>query len=172
MRRHSAIMPGYDCRTECKHEKKGEHGIHGDEWHYAVIVDLIALSLTVYTDIFPPTVARWNADLPIEERRHGADLTFHVGFPTNREEMRDYNPTVWGKACLHVGRCDDSSTTALGADKFFRDHGDPRQFEQAEGFWKALEAHLQEREEGIRNARVDLDWHRCNGCDGVGVVRR
>jgi hypothetical protein len=174
VRRHSEIVPGYDCFNECKHPSKGNHGIHGDEWHYVVVSDdgHIALALTVYTDIYPPTVEKWQRDSerPIEERRSGTDLTYHVGFSTTRGEMRDYDPKTWGSECPHVGRCDASRTTALGAGEFFRAHGDSNQFEQAESFWAALEEKLAEREGEFRGERVDLAWRRCRGCDGLGVV--
>jgi hypothetical protein len=59
MKRESFQRPGYDCMfAPCQHERKGDHGIHGEEWVFVSIANdrQTALVLTVYTDIFPETI--------------------------------------------------------------------------------------------------------------------
>lgn len=195
--------PGYDCeRGPCPakdcpgygHPKRpgGGHGIHGEEWAFAVVSAdrLVAISLLVFTDIYPPTVSpaqtgRFEISAytgrikTLKELRYGADLTIHVGFPTQPEDMADL-PADWSPgygepyACRLVqsSMCDRGRSTALGARDFFNAQGDPAKFEQPSSFWLALTEYLSVREADIREARVDKKFHCCTSCSGKGFVPR
>ena len=183
MKRIFRVQPGYDCgRGPCPSEgcpgfgkARGlGHGQHGEEWFYAAVDDegLVALALTVYTDIMPSGTPNWRLDegYPVEKRREGMDLTLHVGFPTEKETMRWWDAADKGRCDLLPGTwCDTSNTSALQARDFFRAHGDPNQAEQSEAFWQALEAALTEKR-GRLPERADALWSRCACCGGEGVV--
>jgi hypothetical protein len=52
------IDPGYDCRVECKHDSKGQHGICPDTW-ICVVVDndaRAALEIRIHAPFYPETV--------------------------------------------------------------------------------------------------------------------
>jgi hypothetical protein len=169
MKRIFKIVPGYDCRVECKHTPSGDHGIHGDEWLYAVVADdgISALSLTVFSDVYPSTV-----DMTFRRRPQGSDLSLHVGFATEPEDCR-FDVLNW-QACdvLGGGRCVVFKSSAWCADEFWKAHGrlEP---EQLEAFWTALEAKFSEWDAEARAARVEAEtWTRCNCCDGLGRVQK
>jgi hypothetical protein len=129
-KRSSGSSPGYDCRTECKHEPKGEHGISGGTWWYAVTDGDHAVSLELLGTDFPETVTR--PLIGVLERPIPAGLVSHRADPG-------------GEPCEFVsgGRC-KSDVTYLGAHNLWEEHGDPAQREQSEAFWLALEAELDE----------------------------
>lgn len=161
MKRIALNQPGHDCIYDvCKDPRPcqtkppmdprrlppGSHGIGGEQWWYTVLHEErgIAVRLLVLTDILPPTVpadhsARcgidpaWD-DRPIERRRTGGWLKVHV----RREVGAEPCDIFAGSPC----ECEDLG--ALFADAFFREHGDPHQFEQPESLWAALETILAE----------------------------
>lgn len=113
------------------------HGISGERWEYVVSNEKAALRLVVSTDIMPPTVpgshmASTHAR-PLKERRQGAYLSLHR-VPDNGN----------GEACdlLPNGRCIPEDLGALYVDRFFKEHGDPSEFDQPESFWNAMEDEL------------------------------
>jgi len=133
MKRTSGVLPGFDCGTHgsrCKHEKKGDHGISGGTWWYAVSDGAHAVSLSVLAANYPDTVRR---PLPECLQRPKAEvLSFHRADPHGAE-------------CEYVdgGRC-IGDATYLGASEFWEAHGNPAQNEQSEEFWIALECRLPE----------------------------
>lgn len=135
MKREHYVRPGYDCRKECLHEPKGEHGICGDTWFYVVSDGKRAVSLEILSDRYPPTVER--ALLPdVLQKPMAACLVTHVADPDADPEQAKCK-WVEGGLC----RVDGSY---LGARAFWNEHGDPKQPEQGEAFWLALEAELPE----------------------------
>lgn len=199
MKRIATARPGNDC-------------FYGEYWSYAVVADngLTALQLTVYTDIYPPTVPvdhaalcgslcerchhgghgagrcgdvnagnRWGTAKcdcpakPFAARRRGTDLTFHVGFPTEKEMIRTWTPNSRGACDLLPGSwCDTNDSTATGGRDFFAKYGDPAQALQPESFWLALEALASDKAAAIMGKRVDGLYQRCDHCDGVGVIAK
>ncbi len=130
MKRQTIVRPGYDCRTECKHEPQGDHGICGDEWIYVVSDGESALVYSVLSDHYPAGVDR--EALP-------AVLLRGIGGP-----MAIHRP---GKghdamACQYIdgGWCSIETIGYLCGMNFWKEHGDPKQSEQSEAFWQALEA--------------------------------
>jgi hypothetical protein len=189
VKRIQHIVPGNDCingtcRVEGCPGKQGRssagHGSHGEEWYYVVVEDtgLVALGLTVYTDIYPATVLIEPRERlrPLKERRSGADLSFHIAFPVELGDLCTHVPgqPYGNPGCdwLPGGRCVSWGSTALGAREFFDQHGDPAGPDQAESFWQALEAYLVKRAPRIHAERVDETHERCPRCAGVGVVER
>lgn len=137
MERKHWVTPGYDCRVECKHEKKGDHGIASDEWSYVVMDGERAVSLHMLSDRYP-------ASAP-PERMHPEVRRILLERPfIGRLFEHHANPT--GCECEWVtgGRC-QGDVTYLGAGEFWAAHGDSTQPEQSEAFWQALEAELEDR---------------------------
>jgi hypothetical protein len=91
---------------------------------------------------------------PLADRRRGADMSLHslvelAWEPTSILTMgarSEPDAIVHRDGCLCLGGrpCWVKDTTALGADEFFRKHGDPSGSSQDEAFWRALEEKLEE----------------------------
>lgn len=164
IQRQTLRRPGYDCvrspcgRNGCGKRPGAGHGIHCEDWVYAVTDGAFALSLTVFSGVYPASVP---ADTVALMRRHqpcGADLSLHVGGPLGVE--------IWGEAngqeCGWVDgkRCYQGChyyTTASGADEFFHDYfRSAAGFDQPEEFWRALEAKLREWSDDVKTRRAEL----------------
>jgi hypothetical protein len=132
--RKSHTTPGYNCKVECPHEPKGDHGRHCDNWYYVVSEGKWVVVLTVFSGIYPDSVDTSRMD-PEQLVPTGAYLTFHWA-------AADGEPCelVPGGLCKSDGTC-------LGATKFFEEYGDKTQFTQPETFWKALEERLKRQME-------------------------
>lgn len=169
VRRVSLVQPGYDCvrhpcgRNGCGTSPGANHGIHGDEWHYAVVGDAAALSLSVFSHVFPPSVPREPPfrDLP----PLGVTLTLHTRFPVEETDVR----TGSTAPCTWLGRCYSDEGSGLEAEAFFREHG-ASAYAQPEPFWLALERALEARVEGARAASAATRVVQCPTCAGTGLV--
>lgn len=132
-RRISDSEPGFNCGPggrDCQHGVKGNHGISGGRWRYAVVEgEQRAVSLSVLAVDYPPEVDRSRFS---ERMRHpmGEAMCFHEA---------DAN----GKPCdlLPGGKC-AGDCGYLQAGEFWNEHHVGEQFEQPESFWLALEALL------------------------------
>lgn len=132
--RRTYRKPGHDCRRECRHEPKGEHGIHSDEWWFAVVDGGLAVSLTVFSGLYPESVDR--STLPACVSECSAST-----FATHRADPN-------GKECDYVegGLC-TGALSFLRAERFWKRHGVPEAgLEQPESFWSALETELRKVE--------------------------
>ena len=146
MKRESKRIPGYDCLyapctrsvPPCVPNTGSSHGICGESWYYwtTSIDDTAAISLEVLTDIMPTTVPEdhmaWSRRRALHERRTGGYL--HQHFDGGDEDCE----LVASRKCQRV------FMGYLYAEQFFYRHGDPRQFEQDERFWSAMESELGE----------------------------
>lgn len=179
MIRASHKIPGYDCirhpcgKRGCGTHPGSSHGLHNEEWVYVVKDGDVALALTVGSRVYPESVPEreeWAREGP-----QGNDLTLHVGFPVDRDEIagRGDNKAkcelVAGGLCYQSGRWSSS----LAARDFVEHHfvigaG----FDQPEFFWRALEVRCAEMGKRARMERVDTKYERCAHCDGTGTVRR
>ncbi len=175
------VSPGYDCRVECQHEHKGQHGIHCDEWVYTV-VDRdahAALELEVYTPFYPATVDK-RAILEVRKPFCGGILLLHYGYATSREAVLEADAE---RNCAYIGTC-YPATFGLAAgvlvNKYFDNNledgwpnGPGNQLEEQPNLWAALEARLAELVEyGERQRREDgdLKWRVCECCKGAGTL--
>jgi hypothetical protein len=172
MMRWFRIYPGRDCvYAPCAVSKEkpctqpidpyrpgrrlpgNNHGIHGEEWSYGIAADDLRtfLALTVFTDIYPPTVPANHSQIcgcasfiaqPLEDRRYGTSLALHVAAKLGAAE---------NNTCDFLGGdpCDVVFDTGLGARAFFKTYGDSNQPEQGAAFWTALEAKFVE---------LDAEW--------------
>ncbi len=134
MKRTSSVEPGYNCGPggrDCQHEPKGDHGIDGGTWWYAVSQGAHAVSLSMLARDYPggledatPQVRR------VLLGRSLGTMAFHRADPD-------------GATCdlVEGGRC-QVDTTMLGATAFWDTYGDWTQAEQPEAFWLALEQEL------------------------------
>ncbi len=129
MKRQTIVRPGYDCRVKCEHDPPGDHGICGDEWIYVVSDGEAALVYSVLSDRYPATVDR--STLPeVLLRGMGGAMAIHR--PGKSDEAM---------ACQYIdsGWCDIDTIGYLIGRDFWKKHGDPKQSEQSEAFWQALE---------------------------------
>lgn len=175
------VRPGYDCRVECKHDPKGEHGLHCDEWVYTVVDRdaRAALELEVYTPFYPPTVDK-RGMLEVRQPFMGSVLHSHYGLPTTKEQVQAAEPHSTN--CAYIGTCWGSSF-GMAADsmvaKYFENNceggwpngpGDQRDIQPR--LWAALELRLVELigfAERQRWEDGDRKWIRCECCKGEGV---
>ena len=148
LRRITHVRPGYDCRNvPCKHERKGDHGIAGDEWTYVVTDGQTAINLSVLTSRYPdtvPPVAREVAREAINRDGYGnlpSDLGRHFTKRVSEWEC-PLESCLWldGQPCFYDG-------SGLQALEFWLAHGDGSKPEQGEAFWVALEAEWREQAE-------------------------
>jgi hypothetical protein len=134
------VTPGFDCRNpKCERPNAGDHGICGEQWTYAVSDgdQQRALTLVVYTNRYPATVTH-AADWPKEGAR-GAYLDLHAREPWYEgQEQREGCTWLGGAPCYSDGTC-------LGAEEFFKAHGDPSGPNQSEKFWIAMEVEFARR---------------------------
>lgn len=148
------LRPGFDCitGTHCEHAGKPglNHGIHGDEYGYAVGGEMsdgrrAALVLTVYTKRFPDTVEPWRrgvADHALPRYPMGAHLMLHLQAPAGAES--EYGSV--SDRCSWIGegrRChaDGSFTMATHFYESYGKHDDDNTADlmvQSDAFWDAL----------------------------------
>ncbi len=131
MEREARIIPGYDCRQSCPHTPPGDHGIAAEEWCYTARPEpgsKRGVCLAMLSHRYPETV-----DF---ERMDPSVRSILLGPMMGR--LITSNPDCEAEA---GGTC-RCGVTFLGAAEFWKQHGDPKQFEQSEAFWQALEAEL------------------------------
>lgn len=139
--RQVIVRAGYDCiRAPCGKNGCGKvpgagHGIHCEEWLYVIRDVDCALSLLVFSGVWPVTVP--TAPLSGMTFPRGADISLHCPFPPD-----DGNGDGESRECELVrgGRCWVHNSSSLGAMKFMEQyfvaaHGK----DQKESFWRAME---------------------------------
>lgn len=179
MKRTAWKTLGYDCRNApCKHEPKGDHGISGGRWNYAVTTDEgdLALLLEIHADEYPETVPQRKAWSERTRREATAPpspagwisgplahLSVHATFPTDIEscEARGSLDCKLVRPCFIVADfCSDD------AARLWRGSGQPWQYEPTERLWRALEERLAEVAPGLRAKNVRGKWVKCPKCGG------
>lgn len=163
--------PGHDCRVECKHEVKGDHGICSSIWVYLVTDGECTLALDVYSGIFPPTVERRASS--IIEYPNGRELTLHVPWVCGDNAEEDIQHGRRGRECelIPAGRCWMPHSSSLGARDFWRANYVCAQFQQPETFWEALRAKAEELIKAAReHAKEFAHLKQCPTCRGRGVI--
>lgn len=138
--RQVIVRPGYDCirnpcgKNGCGKNPGASHGIHCDEWVYVVRGDGCALSLLVFSGVWPETVPATALGRMAFPR--GADISLHCPFPPGWDEDEKSRECEWvrgGRCWLH------ESSSMLGMDFvenfFIKEHGK----DQQEPFWRAME---------------------------------
>jgi len=172
---------GYDCRAQCEHEKKGDHGVRCDELIFVVrsagaTEIAAALSLGCGTNAL-----KGKPGYPSKDVIRTYDLTLHKAFPTSEGDIREQRPSPC--ALLPDGMCYFlDSTSALQADAVWSDEfakalaGAPfdREYlaERAfavEGLWERLGAEFRERYNKALNQAAQAP-ERCPTCEGKGLV--
>lgn len=155
-------IPGYDhIRNPCQTPECG-HGVHAEEWQYALIGDHTAITLLCFTDRYPPTVPAPTYEVsPIKPY----DLNLHVDFPF---EPLASSPDT--RCDLLQGEvCTIYRTSALATDEF-KMTPTP---EQPPEFWRTLEDFWRKwSADAFRDRDEAATWLRCNCCDGLGRVRK
>lgn len=152
MNRHSYIDPGYADRQ----------GRRSEYWVYVVGQDSnAALTLSVRADKYPD-------DFPTEGKPDASDLSLHVNYVTDREQVRRSSRPTTPCSAVAGGKCFVPHTTGIGASAFFKEHWSPEHgYEQPESFWLAMEA--RHREEVAKYPPLTT-YQRCAHCDGTGTV--
>lgn len=186
MNRVFNVESGFDCRTECKHERKGEHGISSDTWTYAVIDSdaRAALELRVMTPFYPTTVNVKSLPVFLQKFR-GANVCMHFGYPINKAQVMD---GVRTRICEYIGVCYDAGSWGLMGDELVDAHFNQEQglqqgpigpvvlphiLKEQPALWAALEERLAElvkQRQAERASDGDLRWRVCEHCVGQGVV--
>ena len=131
MKRVFKSITGYDCvNAPCKHDEKGDHGIHAEEWRYALVDDegAMAITLTCYTDRFPDTVPESPA-LSFIRPIMGAVIMLHTAFSSGGEKAL--------RKCDLLGRCAIYGESYMIADEIVKKHAVAEQ-EQSDAFWDAM----------------------------------
>jgi hypothetical protein len=173
----------YDCRTECKHDRKGDHGVHCEEWFFAVIDRdyHAALECEVWTPFYPDTVdpRDYIHTILAQPPFRGIRLSFHFGFPTCAQDVRSADERL---DCKYIGTCFSEcagsttyveklvATTFLWLDVGVHTH---LPSESQPKLWAALEQELQSlivKAEQARRTDGDLKWKLCEKCCGNGLV--
>lgn len=169
--RSSTRRPGYDCIREpcgqgsCGTSPGGNHGIHNEEWVYAVSNGVTALTVKVNTGIYPATVPRDRLFTQIG--RTGPEAVCLAVHSSRRISSDDAKSS--GHECEYVDskRCfGDHTTWFSGANEEYLEMCPGAKFEQPEGFWLALE-----RAWVLRAWPIELEpeWHVCPTCSGEGA---
>lgn len=174
-----STQPAYDCRTECTHDPKGDHGIHCEEWFFTVIDRdyRAALECEVWTPFYADTVDPQNFIHTVlnEPPFRGINLHFHFGFPTSAGDVRVGIPTT--RDCKYIGTCfsdrigNSDYVEKLVATTFEIELG--RDYNIQPKLWAALEQELQcciVKAEQARRTDGDLKWKLCEKCCGNGLV--
>jgi hypothetical protein len=149
--RQVIVRPGYDCirspcgKNGCGKDPGASHGVHCDEWVYVVRDDGCALSLLVFSGVWPATVPAMSLDSMRFPR--GADISLHCPFSPEWDEDEKGRECEW----VRGGRCWLHVTTGLGGmnfvNSFFvKEHSK----EQQEPFWRAMEDQFKEWVEPVR----------------------
>lgn len=180
MKRIFERVEGYDCRNaECKHDVKGDHGIHNEEWFYTVSFGDYALSLTVSSGIYPSTVntGRWHLDAGGRAEwltPRGTYLGSHAAFFVKGQEDDFRKGKFQYPACKYVtGPGCNGDGSYLSAREFYKKHGTVTGGpEQPEAFWLALEALAVKWAQEARAQRLEDMHERCASCDGTGLVAK
>lgn len=152
MKRMTKRVPGWDCirhpcgKNGCGERPGASHGIHCEDWLYVVSDGDVALSLTVFSNVYPDSVPE---DDRLPKAPWGADLSLHVGFPLPTFTAGDDDECPW----LDGGRCYQGGhySSALQGGEFWEEHaGRDHGFTQPESFWMALEERLVGRAGEVR----------------------
>lgn len=172
MKRIEWHTPGFDCRADCQHTPKGDHGISGGRHVFAVQTDEgdVAVVLDLFGAEFPDTVpadvrARMMEDRAIDPM---PSISYHAAFPTEREDVgkrgeRDCRVLKPGAGCFVVAQYSD-------VGRWFRAVGGVSGRVQSEEVWLALEAMLASRVEEIRGNDARKKWMVCPCCEGQAFV--
>lgn len=136
LKRFSERVPGYDCRhAPSQHKTKGDHGISGGAWIFAVSAGSVAVAIRICTSFFPETVpvAHRHSGWPVVKNSITGMLGFHHADPQ-------------GEECEFVdgGRCRTETGGFLVCDEFasvLAEMFDP----QPEQFWTKLASFLPAR---------------------------
>jgi hypothetical protein len=120
--------------------------VHCDDWIYAVHDGQLALSLVVFSGVFPPTVP--------------ADTSGVFTWPKAATLMlcEKHHDEVEGESreCFFLGRCMIISDWCSYAQEVWSTCGGKTSYEQEEGFWRGLEAEFfdqQKRRMGVEYTR-------------------
>lgn len=181
--------PGYDCTQKCEHDRKGQHGVHGDELMLVVrggaanVGDGLqeAAALVIYTNVRKGEYAM--RPFYDKYKTMAAEVALHCSYPTDEEAVR-LGPGP-GAECTLVdgGRCflaerrhivDDiwlpEDDAALG-DGLLRPDAAEFVLEGISGAWERLTKYFHEAIKKARVLRAELPVQ-CPHCHGNGVVPR
>ena len=159
--RRLIVHPGYNCREQCDHDPKGDHGIASDLWLFGIVSKdrTFAISLEVSSGKYPASTGRRH-QIPF-----GIDLGYHKARATSVDQARD-KPT---KDCVMIdGACYSDGSSLRGLEFWKRHGGDAMEItEVSEALWIALEQRFQ-IDYAAHCARPT--WVRCLHCDGQGYL--
>lgn len=178
IKRISRKKEAFDCvrhpcgKNGCGTNPGKSHGIHCEEWIYAVVGPDVAVELLVFSGVWAPSVPSSIADRMRDGERYpwGVQLTTHARFPLDVSSLK----SIASQECHLLGSCRYSETTSISyssqlvEDVFDKAAG----FEQPEPFWAELEKYLAKETDRVETERVDRKFDVCQACKGKGVVQR
>ena len=176
IKRVTGVRPAYDCirdnagkypNTDVAARRRDNHGIHCEEWSFAVHTDEGAVELMVWTPFFHKTVD--TRTLPSTMTCFSGVFTYyHSAWPLGREGAKEK-----GHECGYLGTC--YSNRECGGMDFSQKFID-KDFEpdkgidgQPESFWQRLEAVLDTQLSEAHAERTSDRWEACGHCDGDGI---
>lgn len=178
--------PGYDClHAPCQHEKKGEHGISGGSYLWAVKTRDMALELSLSAHEYPSTVPaekvepmlRFAAER-VREGRITGSLSVHATFPTDPEMLLTDSARRGTENCklLAPRHCFIIWDSYVAADEAvplldLSPRGLPS-FEQGGRLWGWLVHKLEDLAPKLRAQRADRLWRVCPRCHGERFLKR
>jgi hypothetical protein len=178
IKRISRKIPAFDCtrnpcgRNGCGVDPGKSHGIHCEEWIYAVVGPDVAVELLVFSGVWTPSVPQSMVDRMRDGEKYpwGVQLTTHARFPTEVDQLK----SIVSRECHLLGSCRYSETTTVKySDQFVEDvFDDASGFEQPESFWLEFEKYLRKETDRVETERVDVKFDVCGTCKGKGVVPR
>lgn len=168
----------FDCtrhpcgKNGCGVNPGKSHGIHCEEWIYAVVGPNVAVELLVFSGVWAASVPELIASRMRDGERYpwGVQMTTHARFPTDVHALKQ----IVSNECHLLGSCRYSETTPIAysaqfvEDCFEKANG----FEQPESFWTELEKYLRKETDRVETERVDVKFEVCQACKGKGVVSR
>lgn len=182
MKRITRAVRGYDCRKVCEHEHKGDHGISGGHYVWALVnaEGDIAISLNIHVTNFPESVEPWAVTRAEQRMRDDLAsgsgplgvLCYHTAFPTSAEQVLTEHAGpcdfLSGKLCFDAG----SSGLATREFPYTLDKRRLIALTQGEEFWTAMEARLTRATARIRADRMDTKIVICPTCHAKGYIER
>lgn len=167
---------GYDCRVECVHEVKGQHGQKGDELWLEVRSGDAALTLQLFTTVRDGQVMHLSSRGRLV---NPAYVTLHFGFTFEESQVRT---AAKPRECDVLGSCWSDEESPCRADTLWPAEADAEieseltlpnveeiALQCAEVVWKRLETELTNEREARWKAHAALP-RQCDKCGGTGVV--
>ena len=194
--RQAVLIPGYNCGVRgsaCKHEQKGDHGVHNDELllYLRTLPEPQGRRLDVgYEAAVQLTLFTLRRDGAIEKNGilseragYAASVVGHIGYVHEESDVQHGSPPEPCKV-LRVGACYPTEPLGLYARHIWTAADDAalepillepdvrtRVLSLTSGVWERMREHLRETTKALREKHEALP-KQCSACGGTGLVPR